>query len=60
YSVADWTKAPNSYIFTGKDKTGNNVDGLYIPVKKAFAMWQKDKYIGGTNIPGGTLTADVL
>ncbi|MGG5209012.1 T9SS type A sorting domain-containing protein [Chryseobacterium sp. MIQD13] len=40
---ADWTKAPNSYIFTGKDtKNGNaDVDGLYIPVKKAYEMWAK-------------------
>ena len=40
---ADWTKAPNSYIFTGKDKKNNNanVDGLYIPVKKAYEMWSK-------------------
>ncbi|MEJ5103497.1 T9SS type A sorting domain-containing protein [Chryseobacterium sp. MYb328] len=60
YSVADWTKAPNSYIFTGKDKTGNSADGLYIPVKKAFAMWKKDKYIGGSDIPAGQVTADVL
>ncbi|MBL1221972.1 T9SS type A sorting domain-containing protein [Chryseobacterium sp. L7] len=39
---ADWTKAPNSYIFTGKDpKTNAAVDGLYIPVKKAYEMWAK-------------------
>jgi hypothetical protein len=39
---ADWTKAPNSYIFTGKDpKNNTNVDGLYIPVKKAHEMWSK-------------------
>lgn len=38
---ADWTKAPNSYIFTGKDKNGNPADGLYIPVKKAYEMWAK-------------------
>jgi len=40
-NAIDWTKAPNSYIFTGKDKNGNNVDGLYIPVKKAYEMWAK-------------------
>ncbi|UWX59548.1 T9SS type A sorting domain-containing protein [Chryseobacterium oranimense] len=39
---ADWTKAPNSYIFTGKDPKNNaDVDGLYIPVKKAHEMWSK-------------------
>lgn len=40
-SPADWTKAPNSYIFTGKDKNGASVDGLYIPVKKAYEMWSR-------------------
>lgn len=59
-TVLDWTKAPNSYIFTGKDKNGNSVDGLYIPVKKAYAMWNSGKYIGGIGIPNGTITADVL
>ena len=62
--VTDWTKAPNSYIFTGKDKNGSNVDGLYIPVKKAYEMWakggdfMKDDTGNYTNIPqGGTATA---
>ncbi|CAF1510501.1 unnamed protein product [Adineta ricciae] len=36
YAVIDWSKAPNSYIFTGKDKNGNGVDGSYTPVKKSF------------------------
>ncbi|MDR6464862.1 T9SS type A sorting domain-containing protein [Chryseobacterium sediminis] len=56
----DWTKAPNSYIFTGKDKEGNNVDGLYIPVKKAYEMWRNGNYMKGVDIPSGTVTADVL
>ncbi|MFC7348664.1 T9SS type A sorting domain-containing protein [Chryseobacterium zhengzhouense] len=66
--VADWTKAPNSYIFTGKytDKNGveKNADGLYIPVKKAYAMWKnggefmKDDNGNYTAIPeNGTVTA---
>jgi hypothetical protein len=60
---ADWTKAPNSYIFTGKDKNGSPVDGLYIPVKKAYEMWAKGgefmKNDNGnyTNIPDGTAKA---
>lgn len=58
--VVDWTKAPNSYIFTGKDKNGNNVDGLYIPVKKAYEMWKNGNYMKGTTIPSGVITADVL
>ncbi|MBB4808073.1 hypothetical protein HNP38_003413 [Chryseobacterium defluvii] len=45
----DWTKAPNSYIFTGKDKDGNNVEGLYIPVKKAYEMWAKGRYMQNEN-----------
>lgn len=60
FVVSDWTKAPNSYIFTGKDKNGNNVDGLYIPVKKAYAMWENGNYMKGINVPTGTITADVL
>lgn len=60
YAVVDWTKAPNSYIFTGKDKNGNEVDGLYIPVKKAYEMWRKGKYIQGSEIPLGTVTSEVL
>ncbi|SDQ53326.1 Por secretion system C-terminal sorting domain-containing protein [Chryseobacterium soldanellicola] len=55
--VLDWTKAPNSYIF---DPNQAN-DGLYIPIKKAYTMWQKDRFIGGpAGIPAGQVTADVL
>lgn len=56
---ADWTKAPNSYIFTGKDKNNNDVDGLYIPVRKAYEMWAKggdlmrDEQNSYTKIPDG-------
>ncbi|MFP3598292.1 T9SS type A sorting domain-containing protein [Chryseobacterium sp. SIMBA_029] len=59
-TVKDWTKAPNSYIFTGKDKNGNNVDGLYIPVKKAYEMWKNGSYMKGQDLPAGAITADVL
>lgn len=55
YSVADWTKAPNSYIFVPNQE--NN--GLYIPVKKAYAMWSNNNIIGGSPIPAGTATAEV-
>ncbi|UJR12429.1 hypothetical protein I4U23_016605 [Adineta vaga] len=63
YDVEDWTKAPNSYIFTGKDKNGNDVVGLYIPVKKAYEMWSKggefmqDENGNYTPIPSGTAKA---
>ncbi len=56
----DYTLAPNSYIFTGKDDIGNEASGIYIPVKKAYAMWTQGKYMGGSDIPNGLLTADVL
>ena len=52
----DWMKAPNSYLF---DPAQNN-EGLYIPVKKAYAMWQQDKILGASGIPAGQATADVL
>ncbi|MFP3592417.1 T9SS type A sorting domain-containing protein [Chryseobacterium sp. SIMBA_038] len=52
----DWTKAPNSYIFDPSQSSA----GLYVPVKKAYVMWEKDKYIGGGSIPAGAVTADVL
>jgi len=55
YSVADWTKAPNSYVFVPNQE--NN--GLYIPVKKAYAMWSNNNIIGGSPIPAGTATAEV-
>jgi len=56
----DWTKAPNSYIYTGKDENNNEVDGIYIPVKKAYAMWNDAN--GLINDPAaltGTQTAEV-
>ncbi|VXC38384.1 MULTISPECIES: PKD domain-containing protein [Chryseobacterium] len=57
----DWTKAPNSYIYTGKDANNNEVDGIYIPVKKAYAMWNSTStLIAGNALPSGTITADVL
>lgn len=55
-AVPDWTKAPNSYIF---DPSRNN-EGLLVPVRKAYAMWEQDNYIKGVGIPNGKMTADVL
>lgn len=54
--VIDWTKAPNSYIFD----PSQNYGGVLIPVRKAYAMWENDKYVGGEGIPNGKITADVL
>ncbi|MCS3532408.1 T9SS type A sorting domain-containing protein [Chryseobacterium sp. JUb7] len=52
----DWSKAPNSYIFD----PGQSSEGLYIPVRKAYIMWEQDKLMGGAPIPNGKITADVL
>lgn len=54
----DWTKAPNSYIFDPNNSLHGN--GLYIPVKKAYSMWNAGVHIGGSPIPSGSVTADVL
>ncbi len=53
--IADWTKAPNSYIFIPNQEN----DGIYIPVKKAFAMWKNGTEMGGSSVPDGNITADV-
>ncbi|WP_426476266.1 hypothetical protein ACP3T3_12955 [Chryseobacterium sp. CBSDS_008] len=54
--LPDWKKAPNSYIFD----PGQNSEGLLVPVKKAYAMWEGGGYLNGSGIPAGTVTADVL
>ncbi|RYZ53986.1 MAG: T9SS type A sorting domain-containing protein, partial [Sphingobacteriales bacterium] len=57
-AVKDWTKAPNSYIF---DPADAQHDGIYIPVKKAYAMWKDANSDFGLNSPitGGTVSAVV-
>ncbi|RXM38811.1 T9SS C-terminal target domain-containing protein [Chryseobacterium sp. CH21] len=54
--IPDWKKAPNSYIFD----PDQNSEGLLIPVKKAYVMWEGGGYLNGSGIPAGTVTADVL
>lgn len=54
--LPDWKKAPNSYIFD----PGQNSEGLLVPVRKAYAMWEGGGYLNGNGIPAGTVTADVL
>lgn len=54
--LPDWKKAPNSYIFD----PSQNSEGLLVPVKKAYAMWEGGGYLNGSGIPAGTVTADVL
>lgn len=46
--------APNSFIF---DVNSSN-DGLYIPVKKAYAMWENNGFLA-TPIPSGSAKAFV-
>lgn len=43
----DYTLAPNSYIFysDGTLPDGTKTDGLYIPVAKAYQMWEKGRYM---------------
>ncbi|MCD9856814.1 T9SS type A sorting domain-containing protein [Epilithonimonas sp. JDS] len=43
----DFTLAPNSYIFykDGILPDGNKIDGLYIPVAKAYQMWRQGRYM---------------
>lgn len=47
----DYTLAPNSYIFykDGLLPDGTKTDGLYIPVAKAYQMWQKGRYMQNDN-----------
>lgn len=52
----DYSRAPNSFIF---DPFQTTYDGLYIPVKKAYEMWNSDEYIGGEPIVGGTPSASL-
>ncbi|PWN58790.1 T9SS type A sorting domain-containing protein [Chryseobacterium viscerum] len=54
--IPDWKKAPNSYIFD----PSQNSEGLLVPVRKAYAMWEGGGYLNGSGIPAGTITADVL
>jgi hypothetical protein len=54
--LPDWKKAPNSYIFD----PSQNSEGLLVPVRKAYAMWEGGGYLNGNGIPAGTITADVL
>jgi len=54
--LKDWTKAPNSYIFDPY----SSYEGIYIPVKKAYAVWQVNAFLGASALPSGTVTADVL
>ncbi|WP_312766227.1 hypothetical protein [Epilithonimonas sp.] len=43
----DYTLAPNSYIFykDGVLPDGTKTDGLYIPVAKAYQMWDHGRYM---------------
>ena len=45
--INDYALAPNSYIFykDGILPDGTKTDGLYIPVGKAYQMWEKGRYM---------------
>ncbi|KFE97272.1 PKD domain-containing protein [Chryseobacterium luteum] len=56
----DWTKAPNSYIYTGRDQNNNEIDGIYIPVKKAYEMWRnQNSLVNDPSALNGAQTAEV-
>lgn len=54
----DYTLAPNSYIFDIDKANKENLGGLSIPVKKAFAVWENNKFLDKP-IPQGKLFADL-
>jgi hypothetical protein len=54
----DYTIAPNSYIFDIDKAKKENLIGISIPVKKAFAVWEKNEYFKDP-IPDGKLSASV-
>lgn len=51
--TANYSKAPNSYIFDIDQASAHNYGGLLIPVKKAYKMWANYQYLktNGTNTP---------
>ncbi len=59
----DFKRAPNSYIFDVTEALDNNYGGIYIPVKKAYEMWNGYDYlkINGSvqPVPSGTLSASM-
>lgn len=60
----DFTRSPNSYIFDPVLARANSFSGLYIPVKKAYAMWSGYSYLkqgeNFTPVPGGSAEATVF
>lgn len=61
--TANYTKAPNSYIYDLDQARENNFGGLIIPVKKAYEMWAKYPYLktngNATPIPAGVQSASI-
>lgn len=60
----DYTLAPNSYIFDINKANVENLDGLNIPVKKAYEMWGRNEYFKNqdnscSGIPRGSQSADI-
>jgi len=60
----DYSRAPNSYIFDPIVANANSFSGIYIPVKKAYAMWSNYEYLkqngNFTPIPTGTQSASLF
>lgn len=54
----DYTLAPNSYIFDIDKAKKENLGGIFIPVKKAYTMWETNENLKEP-IPLGKLSASV-
>jgi len=62
--ASDYIRSPNSYIFDPIVAKANSFSGIYIPVKKAYAMWSGYDYLKQnetfTPVPAGSQTASVF
>lgn len=54
----DYTYAPNSYIYDIEKAKKENLGGISIPVKKAYAMWENNEFLNKP-IPVGKLSASI-
>ncbi|TWP28636.1 T9SS type A sorting domain-containing protein, partial [Apibacter muscae] len=53
-------RGPNTYIFDIDKAKNENLGGLLIPVKKAYAAWETAPYLENKRIPEGILSTSVV
>lgn len=62
--TTDFKKAPNSYIYDLDLANNDHYDGINIPVRKAYEMWESSTFLKIQNknnpIPAGTLSATLF